>query len=68
MYRLYNYQRVHYQRIISNAILHSSHSLFSNANNLQGGWLTRILVIILQYSDACTELWLTFSNAYHVLF
>jgi len=56
IYRLYNthhsYQKVHYQIITSNAVLPLSHSLFLNSNELQSSWVTSVLVIILQYSDA----------------
>jgi len=43
-------------------VLHLPHSVLSNSNELQGSRPTRILVIILQYSDTCAELQLTFSN------
>jgi len=42
--------------IISNIVLQLSHSLFSRLYELQSGWPTRVLVMILQYRVAYIEL------------
>ena len=64
----HSYQGVHYQTITSNISLHLSHSLFQIQMNCKIDLPTRISVTILEYSDAFTELQLTFPNVYHILF